>query len=127
MTKILLAGMGGFLGSAARFLISGLVQRLPVAQATSIPLGTLAVNVLGCFLIGLINGLADARGVFSGETRVFLLIGVVGGFTTFSTFGYESFQMMRDELWLPMLGNVAVQSVCGVAAVWAGTALSKML
>jgi CrcB protein len=123
--KILLVGCGGFLGAVGRYLAGGLVHRLfggPV-----FPLGTLAVNVSGCLAIGFLAGLSEARGVFSPEARVFLLIGLLGGFTTFSSFGYETFELMRDGEMLPATANVALQLGLGLGGVWAGHVLSRLI
>jgi CrcB protein len=76
--------------------------------------------VLGCFLIGLISGLAELRSLLSPEWRMFLLIGLLGGFTTFSTFGYETIALVRDGAFLTALANVLVQVVLGLSAVWLG-------
>ena len=88
-------GSGGFLGALARFGLSGLVHRqLPLA---TFPYGTLVVNLLGCLAIGVITGLAESRQLFGPEVRTFALIGLLGGFTTFSSFGYESFLPLIDD------------------------------
>lgn len=79
---VLLVGGGGFLGSVLRYGISGLAQRLD--PSAGFPVGTLTVNAIGCFLIGLVGALADSRGLFGPEMRLFFFIGVLGGFTTFS-------------------------------------------
>ncbi len=87
-------GIGGFIGSLFRFGVSGFVHRLlPFA---TFPYGTLAVNVSGCLVIGILGGLAESRQVISPELRLFLFLGVLGGFTTFSTFGYETIELLRD-------------------------------
>ena len=118
----LLVGAGGFLGALLRYALSGLVHRqLPL---TSFPYGTLAVNLVGCLLIGALAGLADFRQLFSPEARIFALIGVLGGFTTFSTFGYETFVMLRDAEYLRAAVNVGLHVVLGVALVWIGYSLT---
>ena len=119
----LLVGLGGFIGSVGRYAGSGLAHRL--LPQSAFPVGTLAVNVAGCLLIGLLAGLAEIRGVLSPAARVFLLIGVLGGFTTFSTFGYETLQMMRDGQLLRGTLNVTLQVVAGLFAVWAGDAIAR--
>ncbi len=89
-----MVGSGGFIGALARYALSGLVHRqVPFA---TFPYGTMAVNLMGCCAIGMIAGLAESRQLFGPEFRTFALIGVLGGFTTFSTFGYVSFAMLRD-------------------------------
>jgi CrcB protein len=125
MLKTLWVGCGGFLGSAARYLLGGVLNRL--APQALFPYETLVINVSGCLAIGLLSGLAEDRGVFSPETRAFLLIGVIGGFTTFSTFGHETFQLLREYQWIPGAMNVILQLVLGLAAVWAGHVVSRLL
>lgn len=117
-----LVGSGGFIGAVFRYAMSGIVQRH--AGLSMFPFGTLAVNMLGCFLIGAAVGLADSRQLFGPEFRLFALIGVLGGFTTYSTFGYESFALMRDADYLKMLANVIVHVVLGLALVWVGYAMT---
>jgi CrcB protein len=123
--KILLAGCGGFLGSIARYLLGGAVHRL--VQGPVFPFGTLVVNVSGCLAIGFLGGLADQRGLLSPEARVFLLIGVLGGYTTFSSFGYETYQLLRDGEMLPALANVFLQLALGIVAVWAGHTVTRLI
>ena len=93
MINILLVGMGGALGSIARFLVSGWVQA--VSRNVNFPYGTLTVNVVGCFVIGFLSQLAEARGLLTSEARAFVFIGLLGGFTTFSTFGNETYNLAR--------------------------------
>jgi CrcB protein len=124
MLKLLIIGLGGFLGSVMRYLLSGAVQRW--AGSIGFPVGTFAVNLVGCFLIGLLGGLAESRQVFGPELRTFLLIGVLGGFTTFSTFGYETFNLMRDGQLASAIANCGLQVILGVVAVWAGYSLAIM-
>lgn len=125
MVNLTLVGLGGFFGSMARYALDGLVYRL--LREPLFPYGTLFINVLGCFLIGLLSGLAEQRGLFTGETRAFLLIGVLGGFTTFSTFGYETFALLRDGQALPAVLNIFFQVGLGVGGVWLGYALARNL
>ena len=114
---LLLIGVGGALGSMARYLLSTLVYRL---VPSLFPFGTFAVNVVGCVLFGIIVGLAEQRFVLRPEARVFLLIGVLGGFTTFSTFAFESFELLRDGQFMSAAINVVGQIVAGVVGLWAG-------
>src|SRR5215471_8014251 len=124
MLKSLWVGMGGFLGSSARYLLGGWLNQL--APRALFPYETLVINVSGCLAIGLLAGLAEFRGVFGPELRLFLLVGILGGYTTFSTFGYETFQLLRDgELLLAGL-NVALEAGIGIAAVWGGYALARL-
>ncbi len=125
MIKLLLVGAGGFLGSVLRYLASGAVQS--AARYVHFPWGTLAVNAAGCLLIGLLTGLAETRGLFSLEQRLFLITGFLGGFTTFSAFGYETYFLVRvGETALAAL-NVCGQIVLGLAAVWAGHLLARLV
>ncbi len=123
MVRILLVGAGGFAGSVLRYWLSGWVYRFWGSAA--IPAGTLAVNVTGCLFIGFLGGLTETRQLFSPETRGFLLIGLLGGFTTFSTFGYETFHLMRAGQMPAMLLNVILHVIFGVGAVWAGYILAR--
>ncbi len=125
MNRLLLVGLGGFLGAISRYLLGGWVHKW--LQNPWFPCGTLVVNVLGCFVIGLLGGLADHRGLLSSEARMFLLVGLLGGFTTFSSFGYESLALFRDaETWAGLL-NIAFHIILGVGAVFVGYKLSYVV
>jgi len=118
MSKLLVIGLGGFIGSVLRYLVSGYVQQ--ISRSVQFPYGTLVVNVVGCFIIGFLSQLADARGVFSAEARAFVFIGILGGFTTFSTFGNETLNFLREEENFPALVNVGAHLLLGLGAVWLG-------
>ena len=118
MTRVLLVGAGGFVGSILRYVLSGLVQG--AARDSLFPWGTLAVNVLGCFTIGVLTELAESRGAFGVETRLLLITGFLGGFTTFSAFGYETLYLLRDAERLLAAANVLASVVIGIAAVQLG-------
>lgn len=121
----MLVGTGGFIGAVLRYGLSGLVQgRAPLS---TFPWGTIAVNLLGCFLIGVIAGLVESRQLFSPEIRIFALIGVLGGFTTFSTFGFESFALLRDAEFLRAFAYVGIHVFAGLALVWSGYVLISSL
>ncbi|MCC6299264.1 MAG: fluoride efflux transporter CrcB [Anaerolineales bacterium] len=124
MNNILLAGIGGFIGSAMRYLLGGYVQE---SLKSVFPYGTLAVNVLGCFVIGFLSQLAESRGVFSSEARILVFIGILGGFTTFSSFGNETFNLARDSQWLSAFANVGLNVVLGFLAVWLGRTVSYLI
>jgi len=117
-------GSGGFIGALARYGLSGLVQRQ--FHSTTFPVGTLTVNLLGCLLIGIVTGLADSRQVFTPEFRIFVFIGLLGGFTTFSTFGYETLAMFRDAEYLRASLNVGMHLVVGLIFVWFGYAVTSI-
>lgn len=125
MTRLLLIGCGGFAGSVARYLVAGWAQRL--APGGGFPAGTLVVNVTGCLLIGVLAGLAEERGVLGTEARALLMIGLMGGFTTFSTFGLETINLLRDGEPLAAALNIGASVVLGVLAVWVGLVLARML
>ena len=122
MGKILWVGLGGFLGSISRYLLSGYVQHL--VRGTGFPYGTLAVNVIGCFFIGFLAHWVEARGFLSPETRLFVFIGLLGGFTTFSTFSYETMNLWQAGDNAAALANIAVHMVLGLGAAWLGHALA---
>jgi fluoride exporter len=115
--NILLIAIGGALGSVARYAVSSFVQN---AAPTLFPFGTFAVNVLGCSLFGVIAGAAEQRFVLGPEARALILIGLLGGFTTFSTFSFETLQLVRDGqlAWAAM--NIAGQVAAGLAGLWIG-------
>jgi len=125
MIKLVLVGTGGFLGSVSRYLMSGLAHR--IAGQANFPVGTLTVNVLGCLAIGLLSGLAESRQLFSPELRLLIFIGFLGGFTTFSTFGYEIVSFARDGQLMASLVNLMLHLVLGLGAVWTGLALSRAI
>lgn len=117
MLKLLIIGFGGFLGAIGRYGLSGLVHRY---ASDSFPTGTLVVNVLGCFLIGGLMFLVEARQFFTPETRLFLLIGLLGSFTTLSTVGYETFEFLRAGDLRTALVNAGANLLLCVAAVVLG-------
>jgi len=121
MRDILLVGSGGFLGSVARFLLGSAIMRVPTDGAgRSFPLGTLAVNVIGCLIIGVLAGAGSRGNAFTEDIRRFLFTGVLGGFTTFSAFGYETFMLAREGRWSLAAANVMLQVAAGLFAVWLG-------
>ena len=123
MDKVLLVGAGGFLGSVLRYGMGGWVGRWKAGWA--FPLETLLINVLGCLVLGFLAGLGESRGFLSAHTRAFLFIGLLGGFTTFSAFGNETFQLLREGRWLAAGTSTALQVVLGIGGVWAGTMLAR--
>ena len=122
MDKALYVGLGGFIGSVLRYWVSGATQQ--IANNPAFPLGTLAVNLLGCLVIGFLAQLADTRGVFTPEARLFVFVGILGGFTTFSTFGNETMNFLRGGEGLPVFLNVGVHIFAGLGAVWLGRTLA---
>jgi CrcB protein len=123
-THAVLVGTGGFVGAILRYAVSGIVQRM--AGSSDFPYGTLAVNVCGCLAIGFLAGVAETRQIIDAEARMFLLIGVLGSFTTFSTFGHETLALLRDGALLRAGINVTLQVGLGLAAAWSGLVFSRL-
>ena len=114
MKIVLLVGFGSFIGGMSRYLVTLFVQNKILS---TFPYGTLAVNIIGCFLIGVIYGLSE-RGNMNPEWRVFLATGIMGGFTTFSSFSNETVSMLRDAEYLPAFFYVAFSVMVGLAATF---------
>lgn len=123
-TKLAWLAVAGAIGTIARYGLSGLVQKYCGA---SFPWGTLAVNALGCFLFGLIWTLAEERLIIGGETRFIILTGFMGAFTTFSTFAFETGEFLRDSEWVWAFGNILMQNVLGLVALFLGFSLGRLL
>ena len=123
--NILLVGIGGALGSISRYLLGTWIQAL--SRSIDFPYGTLIVNLLGCFLIGLLSQLAEARGAFTSETRAFLFIGILGGFTTFSSFGNDTINLLRAGAAFNALANIGANVILGLVLVWLGRAVAFMI
>jgi CrcB protein len=117
--QLILVAVGGALGSVGRYALSTAVQRF---SSPFFPYGTFVVNVLGCLAFGIIMGAARERFVLGPSARAFLLIGILGGFTTFSTFSYETFALLQDGEFARAFANAAGQLICGLVALWAGYA-----
>lgn len=125
MKASLLVGIGGFLGAVARYKLGGWIV-FWTGQG-KFPAGTFAVNLVGCFVIGLLAGLADKYGLFANSLRLFLFTGLLGGFTTFSAFGLESyFLFQRGEL-IQAISYVLGSVLVGLLAVWLGMRLAWLL
>ena len=116
--------LGGALGSVARYALAGVVQRY---TSPYFPYGTFVVNVTGCLVFGLIFGLTEQRFAISPAMRAFLLIGVLGGFTTFSSYTFESFQLIRDAEVFRATVNVAGQVMLGLVFFWVGYLANKLI
>ena len=122
MQNILIVGAGGFLGAILRY---GTSQLLHTRFETRFPLGTLLVNVLGCLLIGALLTLTLQRESLSEQGRLFLVVGLLGSFTTFSTFGYETIDLLRAAEYRHALVSIATNCGLGLAAVAAGVWLAR--
>ncbi len=125
MKNLIFIGIGGFFGAIMRYLVGGWAQRL--FPNTIFPAGTMIVNVTGCLLIGFGFGLLDTRQFFTPELRMFVFVGFLGSFTTFSTFGYETFALIRDGQTTLSILNAALSLALGLTAVIAGHAASRLL
>lgn len=118
-----LVGSGGFIGAICRFVVGGIIQRNP--SLAGFPYGTLVVNMVGCILIGLTAGLLETRQLATTEIRSFVIIGILGGFTTYSAFGFETFTLLRDAEFLKAVSNVLIHIVAGLFLVWIGYTLTS--
>ncbi|PID58244.1 fluoride efflux transporter CrcB [candidate division KSB3 bacterium] len=125
MLKILCIGSGGFIGASCRYFVSAFIQRIPGFSCLSC--GTFVVNMLGCFLIGFLSGLAESRQIFSPEFRLFLFIGFLGSFTTFSTFNYEVFLFVQGGQFFTGALVISLQVFVGLGLVWAGNLLACLI
>jgi CrcB protein len=122
--ELCLIALAGAAGTLCRYGLAGIVQSM---SGTRFPWGTLAVNLLGCFLFALVWGLAEERLVISGRTRIVLLTGFMGAFTTFSTFAFETGELLRDSQWALAACNVAVSNVLGLAGMFLGFAIHRWI
>ncbi len=114
--------LGGGIGSVCRYLLTLSINR---QLTTAFPAGTFAVNVTGCFLIGLLYGVAIRYSWFNAEWRLFLITGICGGYTTFSTFSYEAVGLIREGNYGYFLLYVAGSIVLGLLATMLGTAVLR--
>jgi len=124
MQNLLAVGLGGFLGAIARYTMGGFVDS---RLSSRFPWGTLAVNVLGCLMIGVILGWISSRETVSKTTELFLVTGILGSLTTFSTFGHDTINLIRQGAVGPAVGNVALNVVVGLIAVTVGLAATRGL
>lgn len=124
MTNYLIIGIGGFLGAIARYVVSAWIGQ---RWGRSFPLGTFAVNVSGSFLIGLLMSLFTERFMVNPQWRLFLTVGFLGAYTTFSTFEYETGSLLRDGEWLVASLNIGLSVVAGFAALKIGEIISKAI
>jgi CrcB protein len=126
MSRLLLfVGCGGFAGAVLRYAVSGWVQQW--SRSAAFPYGTLAVNILGCFIIGLVSQLVESHGMLTADERAAVLPGFLGAFTTFSTLSNETMNLFRDSESPLAFANLSAHVVLGLAAVWAGRAAAELL
>lgn len=118
MNHLLLVALGGALGSAARFKLGELI--LLSYPGWKFPVGTLIVNVVGCLIIGILAGLSERHGIISTEVKLFLFTGILGGFTTFSAFGLETFNLLKRGEVLVAGSYIGFSIIIGILAVYLG-------
>lgn len=118
MRNLIIIGAGGFCGAILRYLISGGVQSW--SRSVDFPYGTLAVNLMGCLVIGMFTRLDEIRGILSPEMRFFIMIGLLGAFTTYSTFSNEAMNLINDRRFHLALLYVGAHVVLGLGAVLLG-------
>jgi len=123
LRTLLLIGLGGFLGSISRFLIALGLNRI---FQSVLPIGTLAVNILGCLLIGIIYSLAEQKNMLSPELRIFLGVGFCGGFTTYSSFAFDKFSLIKTGDFLTLSVYVGASVFLGLIAVYLGSQIHKL-
>jgi len=116
--------LGGALGAMLRYGLSGWLHS---ATGWLFPIGTLAVNILGSFIIGMVLELGSGRYLFSPEARLLLTTGFCGGLTTFSTFSYETVALLEEQQWVPAAGNVLLNVAVCLVAAYLGAALARAL
>lgn len=124
LRSLLIVGIGSFTGGVLRYLISKLIQD---SGFHTFPLGTFLVNVVGCFAIGLFYGLFERNNLISPDMRLFLTVGFCGGFTTFSTFINESYQLIRDANFFYLFFYIVLSLLVGLLMLYVGYSLIKIL
>jgi len=124
MINLLIIGVGGFIGAILRYIISGFFYDL---YGNKFPYGTLAVNLIGCFALGFFITMAEGKFIISPQMRSFAAIGLLGAFTTFSTFSFETLVLLHDELYVSAFLNILISVIVGLLAVWIGIVLAKLM
>ena len=124
MGKLFLIGLAGFVGTLGRYGLSGVIAK---RYGETFPLGTLAVNLLGCFLVGLLFYLMQERFLVNRNARTIILIGLLGGFTTFSSLGLQTFTLLQDGEFGLAAANLGVSNLIGLLMVWVGYTLAKAI
>ncbi|MDA1258004.1 MAG: CrcB family protein [Chloroflexi bacterium] len=123
MERILFLFAAGGLGTIGRYAIATWVQR---ESHTSFPFGVMAANALGSLAFGLIYSLAEERDLLTGEARIAVLVGFLGAFTTFSTFAFDTGQLIRDDRYLWAAGNIILNNAIGLSLVFIGIWLGRL-
>lgn len=121
--RVALLALFGAAGTISRYFLHLFVQRM---HGTQFPWGTFAVNALGCLAFGIVWGLAEHRALVGPQTRLFVLVGFMGAFTTFSSYAFETAQLIETGRWLWASGNLVLQNAVGISLVFVGIALGKL-
>jgi len=121
--KIFIVGLGGFIGAVLRYGISGWVQKL---FSGNFPYGTLAVNIIGSFILGYFLFISEGRFALNPLWRSFIAIGIIGALTTFSTFSYETIALLQESLYWQAGLNTLLNLILTLIAVWAGMVLARL-
>jgi fluoride exporter len=121
---LLIVGTGGFIGTVLRYLVQVYAEKL---MNSTFPLGTLLVNVAGSFLIGIVYAFAEKGNLMNSEWRIFLAVGICGGFTTFSTFAMDNLNLMKDNSLLQLMLYAGGSLFLGVMAVYLGIILTRAI
>jgi len=123
LKTLLIIGSGSFIGGVARYIVSRFIQN---GVISSFPFGTIVVNIIGCFLIGLIYGISERGNMMNAEWRIFLTVGFCGGFTTFSTFAYENVSLLRDGNFFLFALYTSLSVFLGLLATYLGNMTTKL-
>jgi len=124
LRTILIVGTGGFIGSVMRYLVQYFVEK---GLTSTFPYGTLIANVVGSFIIGIVFALAEKGNLLSAEWRLFIAVGICGGFTTFSSFAYNNFTMLKEGSFGQFFWNVGGSLFLGILAVYLGIILVRAI
>ncbi len=124
LKNILIIGAGGFIGSVLRYLVQLYIDK---GLNSTFPLGTLVANIAGSFLIGIVFALAEKGNLLSAEWRMFLAIGICGGFTTFSTFAFNNFVMIQERNTVQLFLNIGGSLFFGILAVYLGIVIIRLI
>lgn len=122
MAKLLIIGLGGFIGAIGRYLIT---QYFFQSSTSDFPLGTFIVNIIGCLILGMFMYYAQNSAVFSANMRMFVAIGILGAFTTFSTFSYETVALFNAQKVMLALANIVGSILLGIFSIWLGYSIFK--